>query len=320
MRASVLVKLHNAVKGVYPGFEVRLREVPYLWRTRDLSVSGKFLYLSFRDGKPTLDEFVEYIYHRIIPFCIPRKVRLEKDRHYAATGDTRYIVELIDQAKNLFIKAHNSGKTTGEPGELILFILLEALLTAPQLACKMYLKTSEEMPVHGSDSIHVLKGSSENTLCLIWGESKIYQKLSSALDDICASISNFLSEETGRSLRERDIDILKDHMDISEPELREVLIRFFDPYCEESNRREEAFACFVGFDYAIYKNLDSMPKEEQERFFRTAFQARIDSACKLFEKKLRSTGLSHLRIYFFLIPFPSVEELRQKFLMKIGVS
>jgi hypothetical protein len=227
--------------------------------------------------------------------------------------------ELMDKAKNLFINVKQSRKTSGEPGELILFMLLEECLKAPQLTCKMSLKTSEQMPVHGSDAIHIMRGSQEGSICLIWGESKIYQQLSTALDEVCNSVSGFLDEKEGRNARDRDIDIIKEHMDVEDPVLRRALLDYFDPYSEAGNNLEEAYACFVGFDYSsVYRQLASMAPNKREEFFKEEYLKRIKTACQLFGEKLKYRGLSHLRIYYFLIPFPSVEDFRTKFFHHLG--
>lgn len=324
--------LLDAVKGTYHGLDARIRTVPYDWHEDGLQVAGSFHYLAFRDGQPTIDEFVDFIYWKIVPFCIPRKERSKKWELAKATNDERYMHELTDQARNLFIKARAKAKakaeregrqaqsTTGEPGELILFILLEGVLRAPQIACKMYLKTSEDMPVHGSDSVHLMRGSTADSVRVIWGESKLYQQLASALDEICVSISGFLSEAEGRTNRDRDIDILKDHMDVEDPTWRETMINYFDPYENQSNLREESYACFVGFDYSTFGTLAQLPVQEREAAFVSAYQERVASACTLFAEKLRSSDLSQLRIDFFLIPFPSVDVLRAKFLSRLGVA
>ncbi|MBW3569499.1 MAG: DUF1837 domain-containing protein [Gemmatimonadetes bacterium] len=324
-------ELLNAIKGNYVGLDARIRTVPYDWREDDLQVAGSFHYLAFRDGQPTEDEFVNFIYWKIVPFCIPRKERRKKWELAEATHDERYMHELTDQARHLFIKARAKAKakaeregreaqsTTGEPGELILFILLEGILKAPQIACKMYLKTSEDMPVHGSDSVHLARGSTPGSVRVIWGESKLYQQFASALDEICSSIAGFLSEAEGRTNRDRDIDVLKDHMDVDDDEWREAMIKYFDPYEDQSNFREESYACFVGFDYSGFGTIEQLPPNEREAAFVSAYQGRIASACTLFAGKLRASGLSRLRIDFFLIPFTSVDTLRAKFLTRLGL-
>lgn len=254
----------------------------------------------------------------IVPFCIPRKEREKAREQFIKTGNERHIIEISDKAKKLFVKAKESKKTTGEAGELILFMLLEAIFLAPQIACKMYLKTSQNVPVHGSDSIHIMRGIQEGSLCLIWGESKVYKELSSALSEICSSIGSFLGEGSESSPRDRDINIIRDHMDIDDEDWRRLLLNYFDPYCEESNLREESFACFVGFDFSIYSKLNEKPLPEREAFFKEEYLRRIETACKLFSEKLKSSGLSNLRINFFLVPFPSIDDFRGQFLRTIG--
>lgn len=170
------------------GFRSRLREVSLAWAGREITAAGKFFYLSFKDGKPTVDEFIDYIYSQIIPFCIPAREIRESHQKFNETNDTSIWLKLSDKARNLFIKARNERVISGEPGELILYIILEAALFAPQLASKMYLKTSEMMPVHGADSIHMTYAPSSSVLTLYWGESKLYQQLSSALYEIIKSI------------------------------------------------------------------------------------------------------------------------------------
>ncbi len=321
MSTVLLDELLSAINGDHSGFNARLREAPYVWSEDGLTVSGKFFYLAFRDGHHTLDEFAQVIYQSIIPFCISRKERREKGDKFKETNEYRYMHELTDKARDLFIKAKESKKTSGEPGELILFMLLEEFLKAPQLACKMSLKTSEHMPVHGSDAIHIARGSRADSICLIWGESKIYKQLSNALDEVCNSISAFLTEKEGRTARDRDIDIIMEHMNIEDPDWREVLLEYFDPYSEQGNKREEAYACFVGFDYAgIYNQLQTMSASEREEFFKKEYLMRIETACQLFGQKLKDKGLLGLRINYFLIPFPSVEDLRTKFFNHLGIT
>lgn len=320
MQDDSLEQILSSLKGVYDGIGARLKHVDYNWTDTQLKVSGSFYYLAFAAGSPTVDEFAKFVYWRIVPFCIPRKIIKEKRQKYFDTGDERYIHELTDQARNLFVRALKSLDTSGEPGEVVLFILLEAFLKAPQIACKMYLKTSEQVPVHGSDSIHVTRGSIDGSICLVWGESKIYQALAKALDNVCESLGTFIqSKETGAP-RNRDIDVLKDHADIPDPKLKESLLKFFDPYEEKSNALEESYACFVGFDFSAYPKLTAMNPTDLETSFVKEFESRIESACSLFGEKLKGSKLSHLRIHFFLIPFPCVNTFRKSFFSHLGVA
>lgn len=305
----------------YNGLDSRLRELKYHWNAEGLSVEGRFFYLSFKDGRPSLDDFIQFIYDKIVYFCIPDTKIKESIRKYDETGDLKYIFQLNDQARNLFIRAKKQAKTTGEPAELILFILMEGVMEAPQIACKMFLKTSTNMPVHGSDGIHVSFDQSSKRLKLYWGESKLYQELSSAIDEIANSIETFISADEDGVPKDRDIEIIKDHISIENPLLKTELLKYFDPYEEQSNQLEENYACFVGFNYSVLERLEQFEQEKIYEQFEEHYLQRVQTACDLFAKKIASSDkLRRLRFLFFLIPFESIAEVRSKFLRKLGVN
>lgn len=318
---DLATQIHEGIHGSYDWFNARLEAVPYSWSEADLTVSGNFFFVTFRDGVPTVDEFVEQVYGQIIHYCIPRKVREDYRRRFVETNNFALMQALSDEARHLFITARNSQRTSGEIGELILFIMLEAVLGAPQLVCKMTLKTSQHMPVHGSDAIHIAVGSAPNSVRLWWGESKLYQSLPQALDEVCQSIIEFLSLSQVRGARSRDLDIIRDHLSLTpDPVLSAAILEYFDPYSPAYNQREEAFACLVGFNYGTYDQLSACPREEVRDFFRREYEKRIKSACKLFGEKLRANNLASQRVHFFLLPFPEVEDIRSRFFARLGVA
>lgn len=309
--------LRDALQFPLKGLDARIETLKYTWAAPGLEVDGSFYYLSFQDHKPSVSDFVDYIYGRITYFCLPRQERKRLTELHRTTKDDRHLIDLVDKAKNLLIKAREQSKTLGEPGELILFILLEAMLRAPRIACKMYLKTNANMPVHGSDAIHVKYDKSTDTLTLLWGESKVYASLPDALDKVCKSISQFNTPNKGVVPKDRDITILRDHMDIDDPATEKALLEFFDPYSNKSNNRREVYACFVGFKFDFFGQ--PVDKKQLKAMFDAAYLKRIHEACKLFGDKITKNKLNHLNFHFFLIPFPCVDQLRELFLTRLGV-
>lgn len=307
-------------ENTHKGFAARLKLLDHEYAVNGIDLYGKFFYLPFRSGKPTVKEFVDYLYNKVVYFCIPRSVREEALKKLHDTGQIEYIQNLIDEAKYLFVTAGDKGYRSGEPGELILFVLLEAVLGAPQILSKMYLKTSEEMPVHGCDAIHVSFEESTETLCVYWGESKVHQELSSALDDTCESILSFRREmgENSRSARSRDIDIIRDHADIKDGPFKEALLKYFDPYEEEYNKLEECHACFVGFEYSVLSSLNKFDKGSIDEAFREKYSERVESAIVLFAEKIQNSKLHDNKFVLFLLPFVNVGEFRQLFFKKMG--
>lgn len=317
---SVESFLESGLKTRKDGFHVRLKHLTHTWKHDGTRVTGHFHYISFRDGQPTLHELVDYLFDQIVHFCIPRKAIEEAIQETTRTGHVRHVQALVEQARHLFQRAQASStkkSSQGEPAELILFLLLECVLNAPQVACKMYLKTSENMVVHGSDGIHI--GGSRDALTLYWGESKLYQQASAACDKVMESVATFTTKKAGRSPRDRDLAILRDHLDISDTDLKQALLAYFDPYIEASNSVTEAFACFIGFDSPIYKDLSTLEKEAAATKFESSCTARLVDVANLFVRKLRTAGLEKLSFELFLIPFTDVEEFRKQFFAKIGV-
>ncbi len=318
-----LMDLKNA--GQYSGIEHRVCEIKDKFDfDPSLRVSGRFFYLTFRDKTPTEKEFAKYIYDKIIRYCIPRsKIQVAKQK-YDETGDERFLTDLHDEAKNLFVKSvKDRGAQLGEPGELIAFIILEAFFKAPQIACKMFLKTSEKMPVHGSDSVHIRMSDDGKKLELFWGEAKLYSELSTALDNALNSISDFINGKKDsadpRVPRDRDIDIIKNHPNVESEEMKSALIKYFDPYESESNYWKEIYTCMVGFDFALYSQLKDLPEKDVADYFRNNYIERIKSACKLFEKKIKSFNLKELEFAFVLLPFKSLENFRDEFYKLLGI-
>lgn len=307
-----------ALAGVYTGIENRIKAHQYRHTFTKIKAEATFYYLTFNGAKPTLAEFADFIYWKIIPFCLTREKRKHYEKKLAETGDDRYRMEPTDKARSLFVKARGSQDTTGEPGELILFILLEAFLHAPLIASKMNLKTSTNMPVHGSDGIHIRYDQATGRLTVFWGESKLTPHISGSFDKMFESLTKFLTtDKDGVFPYQRDVDILCDHCDIEDPKQRELLAAYFDPYTPQSNQKEEVFACFAGFEFPYGETPEA---KEPEKAFTQRFEARLKTACDLFEDKVIANKLADRQFQLLLLPFDDVGELRKAFLAKLGVT
>src|ERR1700722_4435110 len=99
------------------------------------------------NGQPRVKVLVEALARQVQNYCIPRSRIEEASRYLQRTKSTERFSALEHEARDLFVKADRSG----EGGELLLYLLLEVVLALPQLLCKMPLKTSSEMHVHGVD-------------------------------------------------------------------------------------------------------------------------------------------------------------------------
>jgi len=313
-----------ALAGTHSGLKARLRQIEFNWTTDGIKAEGTFCYLAFRDGQLTQDDFVEFVYYNIVPFCLPRaQVRSFFDK-YAAARDERIFHEAADAAKELFIKAKNKNPKSGEPGEVVLFSLLEGILKAPRLVAKMRLKTNPNMEVYGSDAIHMKYQPDDESLTIYWGEAKLYGQLSNALDEIATSIKSFreYSSERKGAQREFDIDLIQAHPDLDTPDVaatRDALLAYFDPYTEHSNKVREIHACLAMWDWSFCKTLNELDPDKAEDLFKRKYRERIESACSLFIEKIKTQGLDKFRFHFFLIPLADVKDFRRRFCNKVGL-
>lgn len=273
-------------------------------------------YISFRDGQPTFDDFIETVADHIISFCLPRAVIRSAQKEIAAADHvaaSRIMRQLTDQARALYIKAKKGSHRSGEAGEIVLYILTEWLLQAPQIVSKMYLKTNNQMPVHGTDGIHTRYDSKTKRLHLYWGESKVHAKVGSALSSALESIKEFVNNE----YEKREIEIVAVHSDFDgfDSETKEAFLRYLDPYTEESNERIVTHSCLLIFEFSCPK--DTNP-EEAEALFVKQTRETVESFIKSIKKNVEEKGLEPQRFEFFLMPVPSVQIFRDKFQGKIG--
>ena len=301
------------------GFDARLRRVDHTWETDGQQLEGHCYYLNFRNDDISIDEFVDYIFRQIIYFCLPSGEIAKLRAKYNETQNVAIWVAAIEKAKAMFVKASESELTLGEPGELILHIMLELVLNAPQLVAKMSLKTNSNVPYHGSDAVHVRYNDEAQKLDIIWGESKLYQQLSSAMDDAVTSIKSFNGDGKGDSPRVRDLQIVRDYASVEDEDLEAVLLEYFDPYNDSSNKTIEYYSCLFGFDYSVYNRLDRRGDRDIDEYFVEEYKKRIESAHDLWVNKVANGKIDSMRFIVFMWPFKNVSDLRRRFMSKLGI-
>ena len=96
----------------------------------------------------------------------------------------------------------------------------------------MYLKTNNDMPVHGTDGIHARYDRTSGDLFLYWGKSKAHQTLAAALSSAMESLVTFI--ELGKE--EKEIEIVHAHADLDDltPQARKAFLDFLDPILKKA--------------------------------------------------------------------------------------
>lgn len=306
--------------GDFKNLSARIRNLDFQDGAKSKNVTVRASYISFRDGLPTHDDFINTIYELIIPFCIPRSEiaktteAMEQDglKSVASLGK---MVQLSKKAATLFIKAKKDSHRSGEAGEILLYTFNEWLLEAPQIVSKMYLKTNSNMPVHGTDGIHAKYDKISQSLILYWGESKAHKTLSSALSSALESILEFVTNQK----EEDEIRIVSQYMDLGSihDDFKEEILSYIDPYNEKSNQRVSVFPCLLIFEHDYLKGKD-YTHDQIDKEFQNEISKIVSIFCEGIQENLKSKSLETRRFEFFLFPVPSVEEFRNKFQEKIG--
>ncbi len=139
-------------------------------------VSFHFVKFDPTTKEPKFGLLAKALAKHIVQYCLSAKTRADVRQRAGYDEDEG---ELFMIARDYFRKLADSG----EVGELLLFFLLEAAMGAPQVVCKMELKTNSADEVKGTDGIHVKWDVSDNHLDVYLGEAKLYQDIGGAMTD-----------------------------------------------------------------------------------------------------------------------------------------
>lgn len=260
------------------------------------------------NGAPVVEQLAGAMASAAVDFCIPRRKVKRAYEEYEASGSASAILSLNEQARDLFVKS----TTSGEGGELLLFLLLERVLRRPQLISKMPLKTNPAMHVHGSDGIHASLAE-DGVLDVYWGESKLYQSSSAAFKECFESIAPFLKSD-GAEVRKRDLLLVRDHLDVPQVEMAAHLLEYFDESNPKNMRVRWNGACLVGFDYDEYPNISTLDDQRRQKVSKQVGRWHTSIG-----RRLEEFELVGVTIDVFCIPMPDVDALRKRVLQRMGV-
>lgn len=264
------------------------------------------------NGKVQPQRLAEFMRNAVVDYAIPRSKVADAKARDQKYNSTEALTDLVERAKRSFTDLAK----TGEGGEMLLFLLAERFLKLPQVLCKMDLKTDTRMHYHGADGVYA-GVTPEGVLKLYWGESKVYQKVGAAIKDCLASLAPFLIEpEHEGAERDRDLLLLSDKADLSNPEMTAALRRYFDRSSVMSKRVQYCGVALVAFDADIYPGGDA--KVVADELAEAARKALLGWS-KSIGKRLVAEKLSSMEIELFCIPLPSAQGFRAAFLKAMGL-
>jgi hypothetical protein len=276
-------------------------------------------YPALRDGKATIEDLVRTISEYLMNFALPRRQVNELTAKYGIVSPEEFMALMqraLREAKSLFIKANKVTNRNGEGGELLLYILTEWILEAPQLLAKMPLKTSAQVAVHGADGVHVKYCHDSKKLSFFWGESKLYADVQSGIASAAKSIADALNDEK----LAHEFSLISRYIDFSglSDEAQTALLSYLDPNDEHSNERINITTCLIGFDFAAYAELSKLDAGKVEEHFRNEIMKILPDLSKKVAERLVAQNIAEERFELFFFPVPSVQDLRNLFQAEIG--
>lgn len=247
-----------------------------------------------------------------LDYAIPSSVKHRAMQHYIDTGSMSEVTKLHAKARGLFTSLSESG----EGGELLLYMLAHSILKLPQLLCKMPLKTSADMHYHGADGIHGYFDKKSQKLKLFWGESKLHASTYNAIYNSIKDLAEYLLNRQGSDARgERDLELMRDNVDLNDKDLESALIRYFDPENDRSTLLEYCGICLAGFNSEIYPEpLKQKTNEELGAEFKTVVSNWLNTA----SNRVIAQKLDKFDLHIFCVPFKSVETFREALNHELG--
>jgi hypothetical protein len=267
------------------------------------------------NGNPRKKDLLQFIAMKIVDYSIPKKQQEEAREYYNKHKSSAKVLELEQKAKKLFTELDK----TGELGEILLYILTEEILNLPQIISKMTLKTSGKLHYQGADGVHFKYNELDDSLDLYWGESKMEKTITSALSNCFSSITPFLTDPNSYdSTQNRDLQLITTNIseNINNKKLEDFLVKYFDLNNDYSNRLNFKGICFIGFDV---NNYPLKPKEKTTGQLLGEFKTNIKSWKKSIETQVNNhPDIKKFDINIFLMPFDSVDNMREEFLKLVN--
>lgn len=261
------------------------------------------------NGRPQVGMLVRKMCCLIVDYCIPRKKIIEAIKYAKETGSSSRFIALEKEARAMF----TSLETSGEGGELLLFMMTESILNYPQVISKMSIKTSPMMHFHGLDGVYISCLGKDSRLRLHFGESKLHNDLSKAVREAVKSIADMLKDEGFLRDSRRDYYLIDTQMDLGSIELEDSLKGFLDPEDERYHAPEVCAVLLAGHDlsdYPVVVDGAHIPKQILEQYA---------SMIDVLERATAKHGITDFKIDLFVVPFPDVQTFRTEMLTELGI-
>lgn len=256
-------------------------------------------------------ELVNHLRNHFISFSLSRKEiqDFEKDKRYG---------ELYAKAASKF---RDYNVNDGEAGELLLFCFLESHLKAPKILTKLEIKLSSKDYAKGSDGVHLLKVADKDYQ-LIFGESKLYQSLTTSITKAFESIQDFLTR-TSNNIND-EIGLINSQLckEAFDDDLYQFLKSVIMPKvnAEEPITKNNAFAIFAGFEISPTDDERKLSNSDFLKTIKEQIKKEVEGKMEHIKKKIEEYSLHGYSFYVYVFPFMKLDETRKDIIKKITLA
>lgn len=250
--------------------------------------------------EPKFDVLAKALAKHVVSFCLSARSRQQIQSRPGFDDESG---ELFMIARDYFRKV----KDAGDVGELLLFFLLESAIGAPQVVCKMELKTNPKDEVKGADGIHVRWDETDHHLDVFIGEAKLYKNIGDAMTNALNSVKELYT----RNRLDEELHLVTAHF----KHLDEPFQQLVTAWVNRETAEEECHiihSCLIGWDWPQYHRL----KTERDALFEE-FEEEYRKYCSNIRSLLISRfgdySHGHLSFHFLFVPFASVGDFRLAF-------
>lgn len=294
------------------------------------SISEKFLDLFYKEIECDVPDTNSKLNLHILKiennqFCYPELIN-ELSNHFISFSLSRK--DISDFKKNekygeLYRKAaakfRDYNVNEGEAGELLLFCFLESHLRAPKIITKLEIKLSSNDYAKGSDGIHLLELAPKN-FQLIFGESKLYQELTTSITKAFESIYDFINRKKNNIHDE--IGLINSQLckEAFDDDLYLFLKSVIIPKASDADPivKNNAFAIFAGFEIDPTDDEKRLSNDKFLTLIKSKIKAEVESKMNHIKKKIEEYQLYSYTFYVYVFPFMKLDETRKDIIKKIS--
>lgn len=194
----------------------------------------------------------------------------------------------------------------GELGEFLLFGFLESHLKAPKIFSKYEHKTNGNMPIHGSDGVHLLKNN-DNEFELIFGESKMNKDIKVSMSSAFSSIEDFKSRRKDNMHSEILMLASNLNREVSEEQekfLKELLIP--KRRLKTQLVKNHSFGIFWGFEVSC--NLDkNVCSKDYSNSVKELIKNDVQKNMNEIHNLIKKHQLEGHKLYIYTLPFENLQ-------------